>query len=157
MKPAIFLFHDLLFVHCSLVSDSLWPTGLQHTRLTCPSLSPRVCSNSCLLNPWYHSTISSSVTLFSSCSQSFPESGYFTMSQLFASSGQSIGASISVSVLPKNIQSWFPSGLTGLISLLSKGLLTIFSSTTVWKHQFFSAQLCLWSRSHIHIWRLEKT
>ena len=157
MKPAIFLFHELLFFLCFLVSESLLPTGMQPTRLPCPSLSPRVCSNSCPLNPWCHSTISSSVTLFSSCSQSFPGSGYFTMSQLLVSGSQSIGASVSVSVLPVNIQSWFPSGLTGLISLLSKGLLTVFSSTTVRKHQFFNIQPSLWSRSHIHTWLLEKT
>ena len=102
------------------MSDSLWPHGLQHARLPCPSLSPEVCSNSCPLRWWWYSTISSSVAPFSSFPQSFPESGSFTMRRLFASSGQSIGASASSSVLPMNIQGWFPLGLT-LISLQSKG------------------------------------
>ena len=104
----------------------------------CPSLSPRVCSNLCPLSPWCHPTISFFVTLFSSCPQSFPASGSFPMSQLFASGGQSIGAS--ASVLPMNIQGWFPLGLTSLISFLSKGLSRVFSNTTVWKHQFFGTQ-----------------
>ena len=137
------------------MSDSLLPHGLQHTRLTYPSLTPRVCSNSCPLRQWCHPTMSSSVTHFP-CNQSFPESGSFPMSQLFASGGQSNGASASASVLPMNIQGWFPSGLTGVISLQSKGLSRVFSSTTVWKHQFFSAQPSLWSNSHIHTWLLEK-
>ena len=102
----------LLFSH-SVMSDSLWPHGLQHTRLPCPSLSPRACSNSCQLSQWHHPTISSFVTPFSSCPQSFPASGSFPMSQLFTSSGQRIGAS--ASVLPMNIQGWFPLVLTGLI------------------------------------------
>ena len=144
-------------ISCSVVSDSLQPHEPQHTGLPCPSPTPEVHPNPCPLNPWCHSTISFSVTLFSSCSQSFPGSGYFTMSQLFASGSQSTGASVSVSVLPVNIQSWFPSGLTDLISLLSKGLLTVFSSTTVRKHQFFNIQPSLWSISHIHTWLLEKT
>ena len=135
------------------MSDSLWPYGLQHTRLPCPSLSPRVCSNSCSLSPWCHPTITSSVTHFS-CHQSFPASGSFPVSWLFASGSQSNGAS--ASVLPMNIQGWFPSGLTGMISLQSKGLSRVFSITTVWKHQFFSAQPSLWSNSHIHTWLLEK-
>ena len=97
------------------MSDSLWPHGLQHDRLPCPSLSPGVCSNSCPLSWWCYLTISSSATLFSFCLQSFPASGSFTMSQLFTSGGQSIGAS--ASVLPMNIQNWFPLGLTGLIIL----------------------------------------
>ena len=111
----------LLFSH-SVVSNSLWSHGLQHARLPCPSLSPRGCSSSCPLCQWCHPTISSSVTPFSPCPQSFPASGSFPMSQFFASGNQSIGASISASVLPINIQSWFPLGLTGLISLLSKEL-----------------------------------
>ena len=131
------------------MSDSLWSHGLQHARLLCPSLSPGVCSNSCPLSWWCHPTISSSVAPFSSCPWSFPPSGSFPMSHLFISGGQSTGASTSASVLPMNIQSWFPLGLTGLISLLSKGLSTIFSRTTVQKHQFFSAQPSLWSNSHI--------
>ena len=138
----------------SVVSDSLWPHGLQHTRLSCPSPTPRACSNSCPLSEWCHPTISSSVVPFSSCLQTLLASGSFQMNQFFTSGGQSIG--ISVSVLPMNIQAWFPFGSTGLISLLSKGLSRVFSSTTVWKHQFFSAQPSLWSNSHIHTWPLEK-
>ena len=126
----------LLFSH-PVVSNSLGPHGLQHTRLPCPSPSPGACSNSCPLNQWCHPTISSSVIPFSSCLQSFPASQPFTMSQLFASGGQSIGAS--ASVLPMNIQDWFPLGWTGLISLQSKGLSRVFSNPTVWKHQFFSS------------------
>ena len=126
----------LLFSH-SVMSNSLWPHGLQPTRLPCPSLSSGVCSNSCPLSQWWHPTISSSVTPFSSCPQSFPALGSFTMSQLFASGGQNIAASASASILPISIDGWFPLGLTGLI-LMSKGLSRIFSSTTVQKHQFFS-------------------
>ena len=132
----------------SVVSHSLWPHGLQHTRLPCPSPTPGVYSNSCLLRRWCHPTISSSVIPFS-CLQSFPASGSFPKSQFFASGGQSIGISASTSVLPMKIQCWFPLGLTGLISWLSKGLSRVFSSTTVWKHQFFRAQLSLWSNFHI--------
>ena len=113
------------------MSDSLWPHELQHTRLPCPSLSPRVCLNSCPLSRWCHPTISSAVIPFSSCPQSFPASGSFPMSWLFAFGGQSIGASALASVLPMNIQGWFPLGLASLISLLSKGLSRVFSSTTV--------------------------
>ena len=146
----------LLFSH-SVMSDSLQPQGLQHTRLPCPSLSPRVCSNSCPLSRWCHPPISSSVAPFSSCPQSFLDSRSFLMNQLFTSSGQSIGASTSTSVLPMNIQYWFLLGLPGLIPLLSKGISTVFSSITVWKHQFFSTQLTtLWSNSHICTWLLEK-
>ena len=111
----------LLFSH-QVVSAFLQPHGLQHTRLLCPSLSPRVCSNSCPLNQWCHPTISSSVIPLSSCIQPFPASRSFPMSWLFASVGRSIGVSASASVLPMNIQGWFPFGLTGLISVLSKGL-----------------------------------
>ena len=132
------------------MSDSLRPHGLQHTRLPCSTLSPRVCSNSCSLSWWCHLTISSIVTPFCSCPQSFPASGSFPMSWLFASGGQSIGASVSASVHLVNIQGWFPLRLIGWISLLSKGLSRIFSSTKVWKHHFFSTQLSLWSKSHIH-------
>ena len=146
----------LLLFSRSVVSDSLWPPGLQHTRLPCPSPSPRACSNSSPLSQWCHPTISSSVVPFSSCLQTFPTSGSFLMSQLFASGGQSIGASASSSVLPMNIQDWFPLGLTGLISLKSKGLSSIFFSTTVWKHQFFSTQPSLLSSSYIYTWLLEK-
>ena len=124
---------------CSVVSDYLWPHGLQHARLPCPSPTPRTYSNSCPLSRWCHGTMSSSVTLFS-CLQSFRTSGSFPRSQFFASGGQSIGASASVSVLPMNIHDWFPLGLTGWISLQSKGLSRVFSNTTVQKHQFFGAQ-----------------
>ena len=116
--------------------------------------SPRACSNSCPLSQWCHSAISSFVTPFSSCPPSFPGSGSFPMNQLFPSDGQSIGAS--ASVLPMSIQDWFPLGLNGLISLLSKGFSRVFSSTTGRKHQFFGAQPSLWSNSHIHTWLLEK-
>ena len=139
----------------SVMSNSLQPHGLQHTRLPCPSPSPRACSNSCPLSQWCHPNISSSVVPFSFCFQSFPASGSFPMSRLFASDGQSIGASASASALPMNIQGWFPLGLTGLI-LLSKGLSRVFSSTIVWRHQFFSTQPSLWSNSYIHTWLLEK-
>ena len=135
-----------LFYRFSSVSRSyptLWPHGLQHARLPCPWPTPRVYSNSCPLSWWHHSINSSSSIPFSSCPQSFPASGSFPMSQLFASGGQSIGVSVSVSVLPMNTQVWFPLRLTGLISLQSKGLSRIFSNTTVQKHQFFSAQLSL--------------
>ena len=115
-----------------------------------------ICSNSCPLSQWCHSTISSSVIPFSSCLRSFPASGSFPMSQLFASGGQSIEASTSAPVLPMNIQGWFPLGLTGLISLQFKGLSRVFSNTTVRKHQFFGAQPSSQSNSHIHTWLLEK-
>ena len=141
---------------CSLVCDSLWPHGLQHARLPCPSPTPRAYSNSCPLNQCCHPTISSSVIPFSSCLQSFLASGSFPMSQSFASGGQSIGVSASTSVLPMNIQDQFPLGWTGWISLQSKGLSRVFSNTTVQKHQFFSAQLSLQSNAHIHTWLLEK-
>ena len=112
------------------MSNSLWPHELQHTRLPCPSLCPGVCSNSCPLSQWCHPTISSSVALFSFHPQSFPASGFFTMSQFFASGGQSIGASASASVLPVNLQGWFPLELTSSISLQSKELSRVFSITT---------------------------
>ena len=127
----------------SVMSDSLWPKGLQHTSLPCPSRTPRAYSNSCPLSWWCHPTISSSAIPFSSCLQSFPASGSFPMSHFFASGGQSIGVSASTSVLPMNIQDWFSLGLTGWISLLSKGLSRIFSNTAVQKHQFFCTQLSL--------------
>ena len=126
------------------MSDSLWPHGSQHTRLPCPSLSPRVCSNSRALSQWCHPTISSSVTPFS-YPQSFRASGSFPMSRVFASGGHSIGVSASASVLPMNIQDWFLLGLTGLISFRSKELSSIFSRITVQKYQFFNAQPFLWS------------
>ena len=157
---------QLLFSH-SVVSDSLWPHRLQHTRLPCPSSSPGACSNSCSLNQWCHlsfspslhsplsDAISSSVIPFSSCLQSFPASGSFPMSQLFVSGGQSIGASALASVLPVNIQDWFPLGWTGWI-LQSEGLSRVFCNTTVQKHLFFGTQPSIWSNSHIYTWLLEK-
>ena len=148
--------HLLLLFSCSVESDSLWPRGLQHTGLPCPSPTPRVCSNSCLLSQWCHPTISSSLVPFSSRLQSFLASGSFLMRWLFTSGGQSIGASASTSGLPMNIQGWFPLGWTGLISLQSKGLSRVFSNTTVQKHQFFCAQPSSWSNSHIHTWLLKK-
>ena len=138
----------------SVVYDSLQPYGLQHARPPCPSPTPRDYSNSCTLSWWCHPTISSSVISFSSCLQIFPTSGSFPMSQLFTSGGQSIG--VSASVLPRNIQDWFALGWAGWLSLLSKGLSRVLSNTRVQKHQFFSAQLSLYSNSHIHIWLLEK-
>ena len=128
---------------CSLVSDSLRLHGLQHARLPCPSPAPGVYSNSCPLSRWCHPTISSSVVPFSLCLQSFPGSGSFQMSQFFATGGQNIRVSPSASVLPMNIQDWFPLGWTGSISLLSKGLSRVFSNTMVQKHQFFGTQLSL--------------
>ena len=138
------------------MSYSLRPHGLEHARLPWPSPTPIACSNLCPLSQWWHQNISPSVIPFSSCLQSFPASGTFLMSQFFPSHGQSIGVSTSASILPKNIQDWFNLGLTGWISLQSKGLSRVISNATVQKHQFFSAQLSLWSNSHIHTWLLEK-
>ena len=138
------------------MSNSLRPHGRQHTRPPCPSPTPGVYSNSCPLSQWYHPTIWSSVIPFSSHLQSFPASGSFQISQFFTSGGQGTRDSASTSVLPMNIQDWSPLGWTGCISLLSKGLSKIFSSTTVW-NQFFCAQPSLRSSSHIHTWLLEKT
>ena len=120
----------------SVMSDSLQPHELQHTRLPCPSPTPRGCSNPFPSSRWCHPTNSSSVIPFSSCLQSFPASGSFPPSQFFASGGQSVGVSASASVLPMNIQDWFPLGWADLIPLLSKGLSGVFSNTTVQKHQF---------------------
>ena len=147
---------DLLLFSRSIISNSFWPHGLQHASLLYPPLSPGVCSNSCPLSWWCHATISFSATLFSFCLQSFPASGSFPVSRLFTSGGQSIGASASASVLPMNIQGWFPLGLTGLTSLLSKGLLRVFSRTTIQMDKCFSAQPSLWNNSHIHTWLLGK-
>ena len=138
----------------SVMSDSLWHHGLQHARPPCPSPTPRIYSNSCLLSQWCHPTISSSVVPFSHL-QSFPASGSFQMCPFFTSGGQSIGASVSAPILSMNIQDWFPLGLTGLISLQSKGLSRVFSNITVQKHQFFCAQLSLYFNPHIHTWLLE--
>ena len=136
-------------------SDSLRPHEPQHTRPPCPSPTPGVYPNPCPLSQWCHPPISSSVVPFSSCPQSFPASGSFQMSQFFASGGQSNEVSASASVLPMNIQDWFPLGLTGCISLQSKGLSRVFSNTRGQKHRFFSSQLSLWPSSHIHTWPLE--
>ena len=119
-----------------VVSNSLWLHGLQDTRLPCPPPFPGICWNSCPLGQWCHPTISSSVILFSSCLQPFPASGSFPVSQLFTSGGQNIGTSVSASVLLMNNQVWLLLEWTGLISLQSKGLSRVFSSTTVQKHQF---------------------
>ena len=136
------------------MSDSLWPQGLQHGMLPCPSPTPGAYSNSCPLRQWCHPTISSSVVAFSSCLQSFPESGSFQMIWFFQSGGQSIGVSASASVLPVNTQDWFPLEWTGWISLQSKGLSRVFSNTTIQQHQFFGTQLALRSNSHNHTWLL---
>ena len=134
------IFSSVQFSH-SVVSDSLGPHELQHARPPCPSPTPGVYPNSFPLIQWFHPTISSSVVPFSSHLQSFPASGSFQMSKLFASGGQSIGVSASTSVLPINTQDWSPLGWTDWISLQSKGLSRVFSNTTVQKHQFFGAQL----------------
>ena len=127
----------------SVVSDSLWPHEPQHARPPCPSPTPGVHPNPCPLSWWCNPTISSSVVPFSSCPQSFPASGSFPISQLFASGGQSIEVSASASVLPMNTQDWPLLGWTGWISLQAKGLSRVFSNTTVQKHQFLGAQLYL--------------
>ena len=140
----IHLTFSFRFCCCYSVAKScltLQPHGLQHTRLSCPSLSSPnfgVCQNSCPLSWWCHQIISFSLTPFSSCPRSFPASGSFPVSQFFASGSQSIGASVSASVVliyssPSNIQGWFPFGLTGWISLQSEGLSRVFSNTTIWK------------------------
>ena len=140
----------------SVVSNSLRPHESQHARPPCPSPTPGVYSNSHPSSRWCHPAISSSVVPFSSCPQSLTASGSFPMSQLFTWGGQSTRVSASTSVLPKNTQDWSPLGWTGWISCQSKGLSRVFSSTTVQKHQLFSAQLSSQSNSHIHTWPLEK-
>ena len=127
----------------SVMSDSSWPHEPQHTRSPCPLPTPGVYSNSSPLSRWCHPTISSFVVPFSSNLQSFPASGSFPMSWLFASGGQSIGVSPSTSVLPMNPQDWSPLGQTGWISLQSKVLSRVLSNTTVQKHQFLGPQLSL--------------
>ena len=133
---------------CSVVSDSLRPHEWQHARPPCPSPTPRVYSNLCPLSRWCHPAISSSVIPFSSCPQSLPASGSYSMSQFFTSGGQSIGVSASASVHPMNTQDWSPLGWAGWISLQSKGPSRVFSNTTVQKHQFFSTQLSSQSNSY---------
>ena len=144
----------MMMVQFSSVVSNYLNHGLRHAMPPCPSSTPRVYSNSCTLSWWCHPTISSSVIPFSSHLQSFPASGSLPMSQFLMLGGQSSGAS--ASVLLMNIQDWFLLGLTGLISLKSKGLSRVISNTTVQKHQFFGTQLSLWSNSHIHTWLLEK-
>ena len=131
------------------MSDSLQPYGLQHARLRFLSPCPGVCSNPYPLSQCCYLTSTSSAALFSFCLLPFPALESFSKSQLFTSCGQGIRASASVTVIPMNIQGWFPLGMTSLISLLSKGLSGVFSSITIWKHQFFSAQPSLLSNSHI--------
>ena len=138
------------------MSDSLQPHGLQQARLPLLSPAPGVYLNSCPLGRWCHPTISSSVVPFFSCLKSSPPSESFQMSQFFPCGGQSIGVSALASVLPMNIQDWFPLGWAGWISLQSKGLSRVFSNTTVQKHQFFGTQLSSQSNSHIHTWLVEK-
>ena len=143
----------------SVISNSLWPHGLQHARPLCPSPTPGVYSNSCPSSQWCHPTISSSVVPSLPAFNLSQHQGLFQWFRSFpvaTSGGQSIGASALASVHPVNIQGWFPLGLTGLISLQSKGLSRVFSNTTVQKHQFFGTQLFLWSNSHICTWLLEK-
>ena len=152
---------NLLNVSVQFSSVAQWcPTLCNHmnrsTRPPCPSPTPGVYPNSCPSSRWCHPGISSSVIPFSSCPQSLPASGFFPMSQLFASGGQTIGVSSLASVLPMNTQDWSPLEWTGWISLQSKGLSRVFPNTTVLKHQFFGTQRSLESNSHIHTWPLEK-
>ena len=149
------LYHSVQFSR-SIMSDSLRSHESQHARPPCLSPTPRVHSDLCPSSWWCHPAISSSVVPFSSCPQSLPASESFPMSQLFASGGQSIGASASASVLPMNTQAWSPLGWTGWISLQSKGVSRVFSNTTVQKHQFFGTQPSSQSNSLIHTWLLEK-
>ena len=151
----MFIIHPAQFSY-SVTFSSLQPHGLQHIRLPYLSPTPWTCSNSCPSSQWYHPTISSSVVPFSSCLQSFPASGSSPMSQFFESGGQSIRVSASASVLPMNIQDWFPLEWAGWISLQPKGHSRVFSNITVQKHQFFCTQFISYSNSHIHTWSLEK-
>ena len=153
----IFYFIFVVVVVESLSSvQPLQTHGLQHASLLCPPIPPGVCSNSYSLSQWCYLIISFSVTPFSTCHLSFPTPGSFPTCWLFTSSGQSIGATASALVLPMNIQGWFHLGLTGLISLQSKGLTRVFCSNTIQNHQFFGTQISLWSNSHIHTWLLGK-
>ena len=147
------LFISVQLLSCVQLFVTLW---IAACRLPCPSPTPRACSNSCPSSRWCHPTISSSVSPSPLAFSLSPHQGLFPVSQFFASGGQRIGASASASVLPMNIWDWFPLGLTGFISLQSKGLSRVFSNARVQKHQFFDIQLCLWPNSHIHIWLLEK-
>ena len=143
-----------LFLSHPVMSDSLPPRRLQLARPLYLSPPPEICPSSCVLHGWCHAIISSSDTSFSFCPQSFPASGTFPMSQLFISGNQNTRASASASVLPVSSQGWFPLRLTGWISLLSKGLSGVFSSTTVRRHQLFGHLPSLWSSSHIYTWSL---
>ena len=154
LKLLLSLFSSVRF-SCSVVSDTLWPHEPQHARSPCPSTNPKVYSNSCPSSWWCHPVISFSVITFSSCPQSLPGSESFPMSQLFAWGGRRSAVSASASVLQMNTQDW-SLGWTGWISLQSKGLSRVFFNTIVQKHQFFGAQLSLWSNSHIHTWLLEQ-
>ena len=145
----------LLLFSCSVVSSSLWPPWTAALQASSSFTLSWSLLRLIFMNRWCHPTISSSVAPFF-CPQSFPASGSFPVSRLFASGGQSIGASASASLLPVNIQSWFLVELSGFISLLSSGLSRVFSSTTIWKHQFFGTQPSSWSNSHIYAWLLEK-
>ena len=149
-------FYSVQFSSVAQSCPTLQPHESQPARPPCPSLTPRVHSDSCPLSRWCHPTIFFSVVPLSSCLLSFPASGSFPMSQLFASYGQSVGVSASASVLPMNIQGWFLLGLTGLISLLPEGFPRVLSSTTIQKHQFFGAQPSFWCNLHISTWLLEK-
>ena len=146
----------LLLFSLSVMSVSLWPHGLQHARLPCPSLSLRVCSNSCPLSWWCHPSISHPLLPPSPPALNLSQHQGLFYSQLFTSGGQGIGASATASVLPVSIQGLFPFGLTGLISLQSQEFSRVFSNTTIWKYQFFSIQPSLWSNSHVCTWLLEK-
>ena len=154
-SKVFFTFSSVQFSR-SVVSHSLRPHESQHARPPCPSPTPGVHPNLCASSQWCHPAISSSVVPFSSYPQSLPASESFPMSQLFTWGGQSIGVSALASVLLMNTQDWSPLGWTGWISLQSKGLARIFSSTTVQKHQFFGVQLSSQSNSHIHTWPQEK-
>ena len=139
LRSKVYQFSSVQFSH-SVMSDSLQPHESQHVRPPCPSTTLGVHSNSCPSSWWYHPAIESSVIPFSSCPQSLPASGSFPISQLFAWGGQNTGVSASASVLSMNTQNWSPLGWTGWLSLQSKGLSRVFSSTTVQKHQFFGTQ-----------------
>ena len=157
-KSLIHFFKQIIKVLCCcsfMKSNSLQSHGLQYTRPPCPSQSAKVCPSSCSLHQWCCPVISSSDTLFSFCWQCFPTSGTFSMSHMFASDDQNIGASTSASVLPVNVQGWSPLRLTVLISLLSNGLSGVFFSTTVQRYQFFGILPSLWFSFHNCTWPLE--
>ena len=146
--------YSVQFSH-SVVSDTLWSHGLWHARPSCPSPTPRACSD-LSISRWCHATVSSSVVSLSSCHQSFPSIRVFSNESLLHNRWPKYSASTLASVIPMKIQDWFPLGLTGLISLKSKRLSRVFSNTTIQKHQFFGTQLSLWYNSHIHTQLLEK-